>query len=52
MGRPFKLSARRIHRAHRLVTQKGRAINKVAKTYSVAPITLKRAFERFGLEAT
>lgn len=51
LGRPFKLSERRIHRAHMLVTEKGRDIDKVAKTYSVAPITLKRAFERFGLEA-
>lgn len=51
LGRPFKLSKRRTHSAHRLVTEKGRKINIVAKTYRVAPITLRRAFERFGLEA-
>ncbi|WP_305988075.1 recombinase family protein [Roseibium sp. MMSF_3544] len=51
LGRPFKLSKRSIYRAHMLVTEKGRDIDMVTKTYSVAPITLKRAFERLGLEA-
>lgn len=51
LGRPFKLSERRINRAHKLVTEKGRDIDKVAATYNVAPITLRRAFVRIGLEA-
>ncbi|MEO0383057.1 MAG: recombinase family protein [Pseudomonadota bacterium] len=51
MGRPFKLSKRRAHRAYKLVSQQGRRIERVAAAYQVAPITLKRAFERFGLEA-
>lgn len=51
LGRPFKLSERRIYRAYKLVTEKGRNLDKVARTYHVAPITLKRAFIRIGLEA-
>lgn len=51
MGRPFKLNERRTHRAYKLVSQQGRRIEIVAAAYQVAPITLKRAFERFGLEA-
>ena len=51
LGRPYKLSRRRIVRAHRLITEQGRDIGKVAKSYRVSPITLKRGFARFGLEA-
>ncbi|MEM9128193.1 MAG: recombinase family protein [Pseudomonadota bacterium] len=51
LGRPFKLSERRVFRAHRLVSEKGVAIRDVADRFDVAPITLKRAFTRNGLEA-
>ena len=51
LGRPFKLSKRRVFRAHQLVKVSGQELSSVAKQYKVAPITLTRAFRRLGLEA-
>lgn len=50
MGRPFKLDHRRICRAHEMVTKRGADITEVAAQCRVSPITLKRAFQRIGLE--
>lgn len=50
LGRPFKLSRRRALNAHRLATVGGLCISAVAKKYSVAPVTITRAFQRYGLE--
>ena len=52
MGRPFKLCEQRVYKAHKLVTENGRDLAAVAEIYRVAPITLRRAFRRIGLEAT
>lgn len=49
MGRPFKLDERRAHKAYCLLTKQGRRIETVAASYQVAPITLLRAFKRYGL---
>ena len=51
LGRPFKLSKRRVLKAHHLVTEGGQKIEWVAKRYRVSPVTIRRAFERYGLEA-
>lgn len=49
LGRPCKLTKRRVARAHRLVYQKGLGVRRVAATCQVAPVTLRRAFKRLGL---
>lgn len=49
LGRPHKLSERRIVHAHRLMSQKGLGVTQVAAKCKVAPITLRRAFKRLGL---
>ena len=51
MGRPFKLSEQRSRKAYSLLMKQGRQIESVAASYKVAPITLLRAFKRYGLEA-
>ncbi|MGJ8534874.1 MAG: recombinase family protein [Alphaproteobacteria bacterium] len=51
LGRPFKLTKRRIYHAHKLIADKGSELKKVAADYHVAPITLIRSFKRVGLEA-
>jgi len=51
VGRPHKLSKRRVQYAHRLVANDGVAIDDIAARYDVAPITVRRAFKRHGLES-
>ena len=51
LGRPYKLKKKRVLKAHRLVTKDGQSLECVAKRFRVAPITLHRAFVRYGLEA-
>ena len=50
LGRPYKLSKRKVVRLHQLVTRKGVNIRQVAEQNNVAPITVRRAFKRLGLE--
>ena len=49
-GRPPKLRQDRVLEAHHLVTKGGQAIEHVASEYDVSPITMHRAFERYGLD--
>lgn len=50
LGPPFKLSKRRALHAHKSM-QSGKAdLADMAAHYQVAPITIKRAFKRYGLE--
>jgi DNA invertase Pin-like site-specific DNA recombinase len=51
LGRPYKLSKRRTVAAHRQVTEGGLELQAVASRCRVSPITLTRAFERYGLAA-
>lgn len=51
LGRPYKLSRRRTLTAYRQVTEDGLELQTVASRCRVAPITLARAFERYGLPA-
>lgn len=51
VGRPYKLSKRRAANAHARIVGDGMEIEAVAERYSVAPVTLTRAFERYGLAA-
>ncbi|MCG8605446.1 recombinase family protein [bacterium] len=51
LGRPYKLKKGRVLKAHHLVTERGQAVECVAKRYRVSPITMRRAFERYGLES-
>ncbi len=51
LGRPFKLSKRRVINAHQLICEQAVDIDVVAARYHVAPVTLERAFERYGLTA-
>lgn len=50
LGRPYKLGRRAIQNAYQRVERDGLDLAAVAKCYHVAPITLRRAFERLGLE--
>lgn len=52
VGRPYKLKRRRVLAAHRMIVQEGAALDELAARYSVAPITLQRAFRRYGLVGT
>ena len=52
LGRPYKLSRARVMRAHRLIVEKGFSLSTVAAKYRVSPLTVRRAFARYGLEAT
>lgn len=49
LGRPYKLSRKRLARAHHLVTTRGMPLSDVAQSLDVAPITLTRGFLRIGL---
>lgn len=49
LGRPYKLSKRKLARAHQLITSRGVPLRQVAENLEVAPITLVRGFERVGL---
>jgi len=51
MGPPFKLNKRKAKNAYKLIMQGGMGLDKVARKYHVAPITLSRAFKRHGLVA-
>ena len=51
IGRPHKLSRRRTISAHRQVAERGRSVAAVAAAYSVSPLTVRRAFARYGLAA-
>ena len=51
LGRPHKLSRRRVMTAYRKITEGGLELHTVASRCRVAPITLERAFERYGLAA-
>lgn len=51
LGRPFKLNQRRVEMAFNLINNEGKGLNDVAKEYRVAPITIMRAFKRYGLTA-
>lgn len=50
LGRPYKLTKRRVIRAYRQITEDGIDLRVVASRYRVAPITVRRAFARYGLE--
>lgn len=50
LGRPYKLSRRRVLKAHDLVTSGDVDLREVAKRCEVAPITVTRAFRRYGLK--
>lgn len=50
IGRPYKLSKRRVMCAYRLIAQDGLALRVVAARCRVSPITVTRAFARHGLE--
>lgn len=49
LGRPQKLSEQRIHTAFRRMQDQGRTLDQEAARLKVAPITISRAFKRFGL---
>jgi DNA invertase Pin-like site-specific DNA recombinase len=51
LGRPYKLSKTRVLRAHRHVTEEHATIAATAAACDVAPITIRRAFRRYGLVA-
>jgi len=51
VGRPYKLSKRRAVRAHAQIQDGEQSLSHLAAQYDVAPITIKRAFMRHGLEA-
>lgn len=51
LGRPHKLNKDRVLRAHHLVTENGERVERIAKRYRVSPVTILRAFERYGLGA-
>ncbi len=51
LGRPFKLSKKRVMSAHRQITENEASLTAIAAHCSVAPITIRRAFRRYGLEA-
>ncbi|MBL27253.1 MAG: DNA resolvase [Rhodospirillaceae bacterium] len=50
VGRPYKLTRRKVMRAHDQVAREGIDIREVADRCEVAPITIARAFRRYGLE--
>ena len=52
LGRPFKLSHARALNAYSLMVDKGMDLPNVAARYRVAPITISRAFKRYGLEGS
>ena len=49
LGRPFKLSNKKLARAHHLVNVRGMQLNDVAESFGVSPITLVRGFRRLRL---
>lgn len=49
MGRPYKISRRKAVNAWRLLSS-GMDIGIIAHKYRVAPVTLDRAFKRYGME--
>lgn len=51
IGRPRKLDRRRTAAAYRQVIAHGQSIAAVAAELHVAPITVRRAFDRYGLAA-
>lgn len=51
LGRPYKLTKRRTLTAYRQVTEGGLELQAVATRCRVSPITLTRAFDRYGLAA-
>ncbi|MEM9668638.1 MAG: recombinase family protein [Pseudomonadota bacterium] len=51
LGRPHKLKRRSVFKAYDLITNDGIDLGRVAKRYRVAPVTIRRAFERYGLAA-
>lgn len=50
-GRPRKLPREWVLSAHQAMMEGGHALERVARQYSVSPITMSRAFERYGLDA-
>lgn len=50
VGRPYKLSRRCAMRAYQQFTEDGVDLQAIAIRYRVAPITVRRAFARYGLE--
>jgi DNA invertase Pin-like site-specific DNA recombinase len=49
LGRPYKLSNRKIVRAFRLINDQGHSATEIAKRFGVSPITMKRGFRRLNL---
>ena len=49
LGRPFKLTERRIADAHHSITENNEPLEDVAKRLNVSPCTLRRGFERYAL---
>ncbi|MEM7173274.1 MAG: recombinase family protein [Pseudomonadota bacterium] len=51
VGRPFKLKRSRVIQAYQILIRQEADLNTLADRYKVSPITLRRAFKRFGLAA-
>ncbi len=51
IGRPYKLTEQQALQAYELITEGGKPLHAVASQYRIAPVTVTRAFIRFGLEA-
>lgn len=51
LGRPFKLSEDDVHSAHQLIAERQADIEGLASELRVAPVTIRRALDRYGLEA-
>lgn len=49
LGRPYKLSKRKLTRAHHLVNLRGMPLSEVAQSLEVSPVTLRRGFRRLRL---
>lgn len=49
LGRPYKLKKHKVLKAHELIMQGGLELCTVAARYRVSPLTIQRAFERYGL---
>jgi DNA invertase Pin-like site-specific DNA recombinase len=50
LGRPLKLSEKRVRSAHRRCVDTDITLAAIAADQGVAPITMRRAFRRYGLE--
>lgn len=51
LGRPYKLSKRRVMRVHQQMTESGTDLRILAARCRVSPLTVRRALARYGLRA-